>query len=261
MVRRQLERYRTPLTSVAGALLGAALILLYLQLNPPGGRYSDTDIRRLADEQILEITPSPPLEPEIYALMRPSVVLITAEGPNQPRGSQSIGSGVVVDLNGSILTAHHVIAGSTTITVHFFDGSSATGIVAREQQERDLAIIQVRSVPNGVEPATLAGGVRQGDAVLAIGSPFGFDGSVSAGIVSATNRTFVVEQTGQVLNNMIQFDAAVNPGNSGGPLVDLNGRVVGIVTGIYNPTPDHVFVGLGFAVPIETAAGIIPPLG
>ncbi len=96
---------------------------------------------------------------------------------------------------------------------------------------------------------------------MAIGAPFGLDGSVSSGIVSGLGRRFMVEETGQVLDNMIQFDAAVNPGNSGGPLVDMNGRVVGIVTGLINPTGDRVFIGLGFAVPIEAASGIIAPLG
>jgi serine protease DegQ len=80
-------------------------------------------------------------------------------------------------------------------------------------------------------------------------------------VVSATGRSFVVEETGQLLSDMIQFDASVNPGNSGGPLVDMSGRVVGIVTGLVNPTEDRVFVGLGFAVPIESAGGVVPPLG
>jgi S1-C subfamily serine protease len=96
---------------------------------------------------------------------------------------------------------------------------------------------------------------------MAIGAPFGLEGSVSSGVISATGRSFVVEETGQVLTDMIQFDASVNPGNSGGPLVDLSGRVVGIVTGLVNPTQNRVFVGLGFAVPIESAGGVLPPLG
>ena len=261
MMRNQLDRLRTPLTALAGALVAVAVMLAYLQLNPPGGRYSDADIRRLADEQIAEITPTPPLEPEIYALLRPSVVLISKDVVQQGRIGQGIGSGVVIDLNGSILTAYHVVAGASSVTVRFHDGSSTTGTVTQQQPERDLAIVTVRSLPTSSEAATLAGGVRQGDPVLAIGSPFALEGSVTSGVVSALGRSFVVEETGQVLQNMIQFDAAVNPGNSGGPLVDLNGRVVGIVTGLINPTSDHVFVGIGFAVPIESAAGIIPPLG
>jgi serine protease DegQ len=147
------------------------------------------------------------------------------------------------------------------VQVRFFDGTTLTGRVTQTQPERDLAVVSVPRLPNGVEPAILAGGVQQGDRVIAIGSPFGLEGSVSAGIVSATNRTFLVEETGQVMSNMIQFDAAVNPGNSGGPLVNMNGHVVGIVDGILNPTSGRVFIGLGFAVPIEQASGIFAPLG
>ncbi|MER3419755.1 MAG: peptidase S1, partial [Chloroflexota bacterium] len=111
-----------------------------------------------------------------------------------------------------------------------------------------------------VEPATLGGSVSPGDPVLAIGAPFGLEGSVSKGVVSGLGRRFTVAATGQTLENMIQFDAAVNPGNSGGPLVDRQGHVVGIVAGIANPTNQNVFIGLGFAVPIEAAAGLQAPI-
>jgi S1-C subfamily serine protease len=261
MISRQIERYRSPLTALAGALLGAALVLLYLQLAPPSGQYDDRDIQRLADERIEAITPTPPVEPEIYALVRPSVVTIMRQVGNDSETGRGIGSGVVVDLNGNILTAYHVVAGIDTVSVQFFDGTSATANVVQRQPERDLAIIQVRRLPDSVSPATLSGGARQGDQVMAIGSPFGFEGSLSTGVVSALGRSFVIEETGQVLQNMIQFDAAVNPGSSGGPLVDMSGRVIGIVSGIINPTTDRVFVGLGFAVPIESASGVLPPLG
>jgi S1-C subfamily serine protease len=235
------------------------IILVYLQFNPQAGKYTDADILRLAQERVDAITPSPPLEPEIFAIVRPSVVSITRDA--RAGNAQGVGSGVIVDLNGSILTAYHVIAGADTVTVRFFDGTTATGTIGQTQPDRDLAVVNVRRVPNGAEAATLSGGVRQGDSVLAIGSPFGLDGSVSAGVVSGVGRRFTVEETGQVLENMIQFDAAVNPGNSGGPLVDLNGRVVGIITGLINPTNERVFIGLGFAVPIESASGIFAPLG
>jgi S1-C subfamily serine protease len=257
-LRGTVSRLHTPLTAAGGALLGVIIILLYMQFNPPDGRYSDADIGRLAQERVDAITPSPPLEPEIFAIVRPSVVSITRDAS---RGAQGVGSGVIVDLNGSILTAYHVVAGADTVTVRFFDGTTATGTIGQTQPDRDLAVVQVRRVPSGAEAATLSGGIRQGDGVLAIGAPFGLDGSVSSGVVSGIGRRFTVEETGQVLENMIQFDAAVNPGNSGGPLVDLNGRVVGIVTGLINPTNERVFIGLGFAVPIESASGIFAPLG
>ncbi|HWC30115.1 MAG TPA: trypsin-like peptidase domain-containing protein [Dehalococcoidia bacterium] len=256
-MKRYLSSARLPLTALGGALLAVALVLVYLKVDPQDGRYSDADIQRLADERIAEITPTPPLEPEIYALVRPAVVLIQ----RNPGTSEGIGSGVVVDEFGSILTSYHVVEGLRQVSVRFFDGSTAMATVDREEPERDLAVIKVPSLPAGVQPAVLSGGARPGDRVMTIGAPFGLDGSVSAGIISATGRNFVVKETGQLLTNMIQFDANANPGNSGGPLVDLNGRVVGIVTGLVNPTNDGVFVGLGFAVPIEAASGVFAPLG
>ena len=259
MVARFWQRLRTPLTALGGALLGVALVLLYLEIAPPAGRYGDAEIKRLADERIASITPAPPAEPAVYAQVRPAVVQIKRAG--ETPGAGKVGSGVVVDENGSILTAYHVVAGATEVTVRFFDGSETTATVDQTLPERDLAVVRAFDLPANVQPATLAGGARPGDKVLAIGSPFGLDGSVSLGIVSGLGRSFFVEETQQVIQGMIQFDAAVNPGSSGGPLVDMNGRVVGIVSGIINPTQDRVFIGLGFAVPIEAASGIFAPLG
>jgi S1-C subfamily serine protease len=260
MVRKYLEHLKIPLTALAGAIVAIGVMLIYLEIEPPGGRYSDADIRALADEQIENITPAPPVEPEIFNLVRPAVVAVLREPPGSGREG-GIGSGVVVDEFGNILTAYHVVAGKSEVTVRFHDGSTQVATVDRQEPERDLAVLSVDRMPDTAIPATLAGGVQQGDKVLALGAPFGLEGSLTAGVVSAVGRSFVVEQTGQVLTNMIQFDAAVNPGSSGGPLVDLNGRVVGIVTGIINPTNDRVFVGYGFAVPIEAASGVFPPLG
>jgi S1-C subfamily serine protease len=258
MAKRYLNSARLPLTALGGALLAVVLVLVYLKVDPQEGRYTDADIQRLADERIAEITPTPPLEPEIYALVRPAVVLIQRAKDNPEAG---VGSGVVVDEFGNILTSYHVVEGLDEVNVRFFDGTTTTATVEREQPERDLAVIKVASLPAGIEPAVLSGGARPGDRVMTIGAPFGLEGSISAGIVSATGRNFVVKETGQLLTNMIQFDANANPGNSGGPLVDMQGRVVGIVTGLVNPTNDGVFVGLGFAVPIESASGVFAPLG
>jgi S1-C subfamily serine protease len=256
MVRRYLERSHTPLTALGGALLGVVLILGYLTINPPGGKYSDADIKRLAAERYEEITPTPPPEPQIYANVRPAVVLIS-RSQDETDALKGFGTGFVFDANGGILTAYHVIAGLDTVNVRFADGSTQVATVIQRQPDRDLAILRVRRLPDGVEPLVLASSaVHAGDKVLAIGAPFGLDGTYTAGIVSATNRSFRVEDTGQVLRNMIQFDAAVNPGNSGGPLLDYNGNVVGIVSGLINPTEQRVFVGLSFAVPIQEAGSI-----
>jgi S1-C subfamily serine protease len=260
-LKRYLASTKSALPPLAGALVAILVVLVYLQLSPPDGRYSDADIQRLADERIEAITPTPPIEPEIYALVRPAVVLITRNNTTaNNNNTRSLGSGVVIDTNGSILTAYHVIDGTDSVNVRFADGSTARATVTQKIPDKDLALLRVTRLPQGVEPAVLAGGVRQGDKVLAIGAPFGFEGTVTSGVVSALNRNFVVEETGQVINNMIQFDAAVNPGSSGGPLVDYNGRVVGIVSGIINPTDQRVFVGLGFAVPIEAAGSVLAPI-
>jgi S1-C subfamily serine protease len=120
--------------------------------------------------------------------------------------------------------------------------------------------LAVPGLPEGVQPAVLSGGVQIGDPVLAVGNPFAFEGSLTMGVVSGLGRRFVVQSSNQVLENLIQFDAAVNPGNSGGPLVDMSGRVVGIVTGIANPYGQNAFIGLGFAVPIQAAAGLVAPV-
>src|SRR5687768_12520488 len=123
-------RLRTPLTVLGGAFLGIALMFTYLQFNPPEGQYSDADIRRLADEQITQVEPTPPIEPEIYAQIRPSVVQITT-GEGGPRAQQGLGSGVVIDENGGILTSNHVVAASDNVTIRFYDGSTAAGKVSQ----------------------------------------------------------------------------------------------------------------------------------
>jgi S1-C subfamily serine protease len=261
MRRARLQRLQPLFTAFAGAGIALALMLLYLNLNPPAGRYTDADIRTLADEQIEAIPPELPVEPEIFAMVRPSVVTIYRDSQDPDSPDRGVGSGVIVDEFGNILTAYHVIEGFSEVIVRFHDGTEMVATVDREEPERDLAVLHVGRLPESAYAATLAGSVRPGDRVLAIGAPFGIEGTLTQGVVSGLNRSFVVEDTGQVLTGMIQFDAAVNPGNSGGPLVDMGGRVVGIVSGIINPTNDGVFIGLGFAVPIDSASGIFPPLG
>ncbi len=261
MIRDKFQRVQPLLTALAGAGIAFVLMLAYLQLNPQKGQYSDGDIRALADQQIEAIPPDVPLEPEIFATVRPSVVTIYRDSGDPASEERGVGSGVIVDENGNILTAYHVVEGHTEVTVRFVDGSETTATVDREEPERDLAVLHVDHIPDAAYAATLAGTVQPGDSVMAIGAPFGIEGTLTQGIVSGLNRSFVVENTGQVLTGMIQFDAAVNPGNSGGPLIDMSGRVVGIVSGIINPTNDGVFIGLGFAVPIDAASGVFPPLG
>jgi len=169
------------------------------------------------------------------------------------------GSGVVIDTKGDILTNLHVIRSTDRWVVTFWDGSKSEAQVVNVQPENDLAVIKAKTAPDDLKPATLAstGGLNPGDTVVAVGFPFGVGPSVSAGVIAGLKREFVDpdrKDQGGHLTNLIQFDAAANPGNSGGPLVNRDGEVVGIVTAIFNPTGQHVFAGMAFAVPIENAA-------
>ena len=261
MIQRRAAQLRYPALLLAGALLGALVVIAYLSINPPEGTIDQRRIEQIAQEQIANATPTPQVPPQVYAAIRPAVVSIQVEGVAADNNTfRGRGAGVIVDESGRILTSLHVIQGAQTVKVRFFDGTEANARVAATQPERDLAMLEVPRLPDGVEVAILGGGVNVGDQVFAIGNPLGLDGSMSMGVVSGLGRRFIVQSTGQALENMIQFDAAVNPGNSGGPLVDLAGRVVGIVTGIANPFGQSAFIGLGFAVPIQAAAGLVAPV-
>jgi S1-C subfamily serine protease len=180
-----------------------------------------------------------------------------------PDGRQDMpdatGSGVVIDAKGDILTNLHVIHTTDRWVITFWDGSKSDAELVNAQPENDLAVIRAKVAPDDLKPATLAstGGLNPGDTVVAVGFPFGIGPSVSAGVIAGLKREFVDpdrKDDGGHLTNLIQFDAAVNPGNSGGPLVNRDGEVVGIVTALFNPTGQHVYAGMSFAVPIENAA-------
>ena len=176
---------------------------------------------------------------------------------------RGIGSGVVIIDNGTILTNLHVIGGAKKVRVTFFDGSESEAVVLSTQPENDLAVLRAKTIPDDLEAATMrsTSDLASGDHVIAVGFPFGIGPSVSEGIVSGLKRQFRSPDGQQMLTNLIQFDAAANPGNSGGPLVTMDGAVVGIVTAILNPNRQRVFIGIGFAVPIENAAAAagMPP--
>ena len=176
---------------------------------------------------------------------------------------QGVGSGVVIVDSGVILTNLHVVSGAKRITVKFYDGSDSDVDLVRVYPENDLAVIKARKVPDDLPSATLGStaNLRPGDEVVAVGFPFGIGPSVSAGVISGLDRSFRSPEGKQVMTGLIQFDAAANPGNSGGPLVTMDGEVIGIVTAILNPTPARTFIGIGFAATIESAGGAvgIPP--
>ena len=191
---------------------------------------------------------------QIYRAILPSLVVVQTDKGREEEGI-GVGSGVVVNVDGEVLTALHVVENATEIQVSFADGTRTTAVVADTDPFRDVAVLAPYNLPNLIVPATIgaSSSVRVGDEVYAVGNPLGLVGSVSAGVVSGLGREFKLPGKEQSLRGLIQFDAAVNPGNSGGPLLDQRGQVVGIVTGLVNPTDQEVFIGIGFAVPIDEA--------
>jgi S1-C subfamily serine protease len=175
----------------------------------------------------------------------------------------SVGSGVVIVDDGTILTNLHVVYGAKRIMVTFHDGAESQAELVSVHPENDLAVIKAQTIPDDLPAATLGSAARlkPGDEVVAVGFPFGIGPSVSAGVVSGLNREFRSPEGERVLTRLIQFDAAANPGSSGGPLVTMQGDVVGIVTAILNPADAGTFIGIGFAVTIAVAgraAGMHP---
>ena len=191
-------------------------------------------------------TPSASLTvPGIYQRVAPSVVIV--------RVGRELGTGVIVADDGTILTADHVIASGGNITVTFADGSTAAATVAAANPKLDIATLIPAKLPQVVVPATLGGGADVGAAVVAIGNPLGLTDSVSAGVISGLDRTADTDHG--KFSGLIQFDASINPGSSGGPLLDVHGRVVGIVVSLATPDGQDAFAGIGFAVPIGAALG------
>ncbi|MFP4550885.1 MAG: S1C family serine protease [Spirochaetales bacterium] len=220
------------------------------------------DVVATVDTVLDERPPAEPASVIAYRQIAGSVVRVQRLGAEQSiEIEQGVGTGVVIDAGGTILTNFHVIAGAERVGIVFADGFETEASVTGAQPEDDLAVLQPEVVPEGLPAATLASSADlvPGDQVIAVGHPFGIGPSVSSGIVSGLNRSYFAVGGQTRLDNLIQFDAAANPGNSGGPLVNRDGEVVGIVTAILNPTKDAFFVGIGFAVPIETAANAAGP--
>lgn len=204
-----------------------------------------------------QVLPSPAAS--AAATVAPSIVRVegyVAGKKGKPDVEQGVGSGVVIIEDGTILTNLHVVQGAETLKVTFADGFESPAVVVNYQAENDLAVLRAQKIPDDLQPATMrsTSDLQPGDQVVAVGFPFSIGPSVSAGVVSGLGRGFRSPQGGQMMRNLIQFDAAANPGNSGGPLVTMDGQVVGIVTAILNPTSARTFIGIGFAVPIENAA-------
>ena len=243
----------------AGALIASLLFLAQAWISPGAGTAGPIDIDAAIQRKIdAQAMTSPAVR--AHQVIQPSVVRVrskVATSADEADDDGNVGTGVVIVDDGTILTNLHVVAGAERITLVFANGFESEADVVGMRPEHDLAVLQAREIPDGLVAATMRSttGLALGERVVAVGFPFGLGPSVSAGVVSGLRREFVSPEGQRVLTNLIQFDAAANPGSSGGPLVTSDGEVVGIVTGILNPRQHGVFIGIGFAVPIENAAG------
>ncbi len=243
------------------AVCGLLLLLAHFESRLPARNLTQKDIDA-AVMHTLAHNVLPSQEARAYANVRRAVVRVQQVDPHRGDGEDKVvgvGSGVVIVDKGVILTNLHVVVGAEKLQVVFADGTESDAEVLSLQPENDLAVLQAKLIPDDLVPATLrsTADLAVGDRVIAVGFPFGIGPSVSAGVVSGLRRQYHSPQGGRLLSNLIQFDAAANPGNSGGPLVTMDGAVVGIVTAILNPEAQGLFIGIGFAVPIENAAAAV----
>lgn len=242
-------------------LLSAALVALLLvgglvALTPSEQRLTQHDIDAAVLHTLESLPPEPSMASIAYDLVRPAVVQVRRLGADEDdQDERTVGTGVVIIDTGVILTNLHVVAGAGRVGVVFADGTESSAEIVSVQPEHDLAVIRAQTLPDDLVAASLRStrGLRLGDRVVAVGYPFGIGPSVTAGVISGLRREYRGEEGETAMTNLIQFDAAANPGNSGGPLVTEDGHVVGIVTAILNPSKQRVFIGIGFAVPIENA--------
>jgi S1-C subfamily serine protease len=257
-LRRVLTRFREAFLVATAVLVTLAIVLGYDATRPPPQRLTQHDIDAAVSRTLATATPRSSFASQAYEVIRPSLVLVQAlEVASGGQPGLGTGAGVIIDDTGIILTSLHVVRDAVALRVVFADGTESEAVIVGAQPENDLAILLPKVIPDDMVPATLAGsgGLQVGDEVFAVGHPFGIANSLSAGVVSGLHRNYKSPETGASLSNLIQFDAAANPGNSGGPLVNRDGEVVGIVTALVNPTEQKVFVGIGLAVTIETATG------
>lgn len=254
------DRLRAALPFSMGILAGLAALLLYNALTPDPPQLTERDVNEAIIRAMASATPKPPFSVDAFRAVAPALVLIQTERLGQNEDGEQrrgLGSGVIINDRGLILTSLHVVTDASEIRLMFADGTEAYARVIAQQPENDIAVLWPSRLPKLLAPAPLGNpnALRVGDEAFVVGNPLGLYGSMSAGVISGLKRSFTPSGHGQRLENLIQFDAAVNPGSSGGPLINRYGQVVGIVTGLVNPSDQEAFSGIGFAVPIDIAGG------
>ncbi|MBI3964941.1 MAG: trypsin-like peptidase domain-containing protein [Chloroflexi bacterium] len=272
---------RTMLSALFGVVVGAGLVLFYMQFQPPvrtvavpSPPTSPVEVRNVDKpaEKPAEQPPPPVGQPAVlddqvvaavYERVSPGVVGITTTGtrPSDDSPERGSGSGFIIDTDGHVLTNYHVVEGAQRLQVSLADGTRWRGEVLGRDPASDLAVVRIDAPKDKLKPVPLgdSDAVKVGQLAIAIGNPFGFDRTVTVGIVSSVGRS-LRGRSGRSLTNLIQTDAAINPGNSGGPLLNARGEVVGVNTAIENPTGNRVFVGIGLAVPVNSGKRFLPDM-
>jgi len=263
-LKRLRTRARSAVPFVSGVFAALVALLVYSARVPGPHQLTAREVDDTVANALASATPPPAFSVAAYQAIQPSLVLIQAQSQGTSgKEEDSLGSGVVIDDAGDIMTALHVVANADGVRLTFADGTQSSAMVAIKQPENDIAVLRPSQPPAQLVPAILGNpaAIRVGDEAYAAGNPFGLYGSISAGIVSGLNRSFQPPDNGRQLQGLIQIDAAVNPGNSGGPLLNRDGQVIGIIVGLVNPTKENVFIGIGLAVPIDVAGGAMgsPP--
>lgn len=256
-IERLRVRIRRGVPFLSGVLASLLALILYNAVTR-APQLTTQDLNTAVAVALASATPRPPDSVFVYQVIQPSLVLIQTDRNGETgEVDHSLGSGVIINDRGEILTSLHVVDRAASIRLTFADGTESDATILSAQPENDIAVLGAAQLPQLFIPATIgnAGGLRVGDDAYVVGNPFGLYSSMSAGVISGFDRVFQPPNTDHVIHGLIQVDAAINPGNSGGPLLNRSGHVVGIVTGIINPTEDSFFVGIGFAVPINVAAG------
>jgi S1-C subfamily serine protease len=249
-----LKRFVPFVLGVAAAFIA---IVLYSAFKSGPEQLTVSEMEDTVAQILASVTPPPSFSAQTYQIILPSLVIIQTERTgNDGEDQYGVGAGVIINRGADILTALHVVNDAAEIRLTFVDGTESNAIVASQNPESDIAVLTPAIPPFEFLPATIGSpaAMRVGDEAFAVGNPLGLVASMSAGVVSGFDRTFKPTNGHQALEGLIQFDAAVNPGNSGGPLLDRYGHVVGIVVGLVNPGDESAFAGIGFAVPINVAA-------
>jgi S1-C subfamily serine protease len=259
------KRLRSGILFGLGIVAALAGVWLYQLVTPKSPQLTSNDVSTAINQVLASATPAPPYSETVYKIIQPSLVLIQSQMPQSGSQQQefSLGTGTIVDTAGDILTSLHVVSGATKIQLTFADGTQSTATIANSQPESDIAVLTPDTPPKQIIPAILGNptAMQVGDEAYVVGNPFGLYSSMTSGVISGFNRTFQPNNSSITLKGLIQIDAAVNPGNSGGPLLNRAGQVIGVIEGIANPTQQDFFVGIGFAVPIDVAGGAagLPP--